>query len=151
MSNFYSEVSGDDVNTVLLSSVENCAGVVSACLPTMLPIARVLRHGRPQSISNLDSVSTKRTGLRLSSLSKTLATEIDNCEPDKREGSFARLQPSSDEQFADAKAHSFDDLEASKPPHHKNTITVTTELEQTRGAASPRSASKKSGPSAWWP
>lgn len=151
MSNSYSEVSGDDVDTVLLSSVENCAGVISACLPTMLPVARVLRHGRPQSISKSDSVSTRRTGLRLSSLSKTLRTESDNCEPDKREGSFARLQHSSDEQFAGALAHSFDDLEASKPSHYQNAITVTTELEQTRAAASPKMASEKNGPSAWWP
>ncbi|KAJ9364173.1 hypothetical protein DTO280E4_1936 [Paecilomyces variotii] len=38
--------SWDDVNTVILSAVENCAGVLSACLPTTLPIWRYLRHGK---------------------------------------------------------------------------------------------------------
>ncbi|KAL1856022.1 hypothetical protein Plec18167_000355 [Paecilomyces lecythidis] len=38
--------SWDDVDTVILSAVENCAGVLSACLPTTLPIWRYLRHGK---------------------------------------------------------------------------------------------------------
>ncbi|MCJ1263532.1 hypothetical protein MMC22_003402 [Lobaria immixta] len=131
-----SDPSWDDVNTVILSSVENCAGVVSACLPTMLPIARVFRHGiRVSGTSKSSPASTYRKGLKLTSLKTTLWSETGNCEPNQRGASFARLQHPSDDQ------HLGDELETPTPNHQQNIITVTTELKQTRGAAPHKIAS----------
>lgn len=138
LNNSHSGILGDDVNTVILSSVENCAGVVSACLPTMLPIARVLRHGiRVPGTSKSSPASTYRKGLKLTSLKTTLWSETGNCEPNQRGASFARLQHPSDDQ------HLGDELETPTPHHQQNTITVTTELKQTRGAAPHKIASTK--------
>ena len=46
---------GYDVNTVILSTVENCAGVLSANLPTLLPIWQFVRYGRVVSSRALPS------------------------------------------------------------------------------------------------
>ena len=44
---------GDDTTTVILAGVENCAGVLCACLPSILPIWNYLRRGRAQSSARI--------------------------------------------------------------------------------------------------
>lgn len=139
---FTLRISGDDVNTVILSAVENCAGVVSACLPTMLPIARFLRHGRARSASRFNSAPQHQNAMKLSSLKKPLWTGSDHREPDKLEGSFSRLQPPKDERYSGSLIPSSEELET-PTPLHPNAITVTTKLEQTRGSAAPRPSNTK--------
>lgn len=110
----------------------------------MPPIAKVLRYGRVQSNKSLNTEFTKHTGLKLPTLKKTLHAESDSCKPIKRDGSFAKLQYPSHELFSDASTNSCDELEALKPPHLQNTITITTELQQTRGVAFHKIASIES-------
>jgi len=126
------------VNTVILSAVENCAGVISACLPTMLPIGRFLRHGRFQGHqlqSIFGSSSKQPVSIKLSAFKKTL--RFSDKERERRQGRpggpFKKL--------LDATSKPLPAIDISGPNdtgghglYGTNGITITTDLEQTREA-----------------
>ena len=134
--------SGDDVNTVILSGVENCAGVISGCLPTLLPIWQFLRHGRSlkskqQSTKNSTSkpfIENKISTLKASFWPDNHPREVELGNNTKPGGSFKRLGESGNESYSVKSAEpSF--LNKSVPGEEANTILITTDLQQTDMAA----------------
>ena len=134
--------SGDDVNTVILSAVENCAGVISGCLPTLLPIWQYFRHGRSpmsmrQSIQN--STPRQRGETKSSSIKALFWPESRPREEETRGngtagGSFKRLGESVNESYPMKNIKS-SALTESMPSGGANTIRITTDLRQTDMAA----------------
>ena len=117
--------SGDDVNTVILSGIENCAGILSACLLTMLPIWAYLRHGRAQSPVR-DSANFpmfgRYTGPKFSSMKRPLYNNESGTHDvgaNTKDGTFQRLEG----EFADEL-----DGHQRQCPSPK-AITVTTNIE----------------------
>ena len=116
---------GDDVNTVILSGIENCAGVMSACLPTMLPIWNYLRHGKVQSPVKDSAISPmigQYTGPKFSSMKRPLYSNgsgTHDVSADFDNGTFQRLM--------EERADELDDLQRPIPP--PKAITVTTNIE----------------------
>lgn len=141
---------GDDVNTVILSSVENCAGVISACLPIMLPIARFFRHGSKSSTTQIGSTSRQQPGIKMSSLKQKLKSRSQSGHLDQSEqdGSFTRLQNCEKGTGSDRLIHASDQV-AVPSPYVENAIRITTELKQTRGVAPDKHATAKTRTSGW--
>jgi len=42
---------GNDINTVILSGVEACVGCLCACLPTLLPLWKLVKGGNPKVVT----------------------------------------------------------------------------------------------------
>ena len=147
--------SGDDVNTVILSAVENCAGVISGCLPTLLPIWHFLREGRsPKSMQqSVQSPSPKQHGgirpstFKASFWSKSRPQEVDNGGNDTPGGSFKRLGESTHESYS-MKSVNPSAITSSTPDEEANTIRITTDLRQTDAAAACRN--EQSGNTLGW-
>ena len=122
--NAHLESAGDDVNTVILSGIENCAGVTSACLPTMLPIWNYLRHGRARPSlkhSLFDQTSGRQGSAKSSSMKTTFWTGSGKHDAvaSKHNGTFQRL--------SDDRTDELDDLQP--PVRPSRAITITTNIE----------------------
>lgn len=117
-------VLGDDTTTVILSGIENCAGVISACLPTMLPIWNFLRHGRAQTSAKssvLIPVSGQYTGPKNSNMKTPLWNAADaSVKP--QDGPFQRLREEREDELDDAK----------QPTRPAMAIRVTTNIEMSQ-------------------
>ena len=147
--------SGDDVNTVILSAVENCAGVISGCLPTLLPIWQFLRHGRSlkskqQSTGNSTSktfIENKLSTLKASFWPDNHPREVELGNITNLGGSFKRLGEPGNESYS-VKSAEPSLLNRFVPGEEANTILVTTDLQQTDVVA-PRK-DEQSGNSLGW-
>jgi hypothetical protein len=88
---------GDDTNTVILSGIENCAGILCACLPTMLPIWNYLHRGRTQSSARTYKFTPKSgrfPGPKALNMEASLWSDGGKHDPDvtSQDGPFQRLQ-----------------------------------------------------------
>ena len=125
---------GDDVNTVILSSVENCAGVVSGCIPTMLPIWQFLRYGKQRFKSTQQSTSHppshKHLGLKLSIIKKPLWSINGPHELERKNNSrsFKRLQNSGNEDYSGDRVHKSSLISKLAPSRATNPLRVPPEV-----------------------
>ena len=146
---------GDDVNTVILSSVENCAGVVCGCIPTLLPIWRSLRHGTSwksmQQVSN-NSTSKNRLGVKLSALKRSLwsASRPRKLERRNNSESLKRLHTSTLEEAYPGNPVHNSALQTDSTPHQEpNCIRVTTDVEHFQIVAPGEDARAETCTSEW--
>lgn len=138
---------GDDVNTVILSSVENCAGIFSGCLPTMLPIWHFLRHGKPPKTGS--SNTRQHFGMKLSTLKRPTWPANRSGEIDKKagKGSFEKLQDSSRGLRPHNMITSSDHIGETEPRRDPHRIRVTTIVQQSKALPSQkRGTTETDGP-----
>lgn len=119
----YSPFPGADTTTLLLSGIELCAGVLCACLPTMLPIWNYLHHVRAQSSARtykFTPASGPYTGPKASNMKALLRSGSGKHDASVKlqDGPFQRLR----EEGADARL-------PTPPPM---AIRVTTNIETSR-------------------
>ena len=131
---------GDDVNPAILSATEHSAGVISACLPTMLPIWNYLRHGRaqpPVEDTTLGPSSAKSSGPRISRMKVKFwpGRSKHDTVSSSPSGSFRRLKGEG--------AVGMGDLRRPIPP--PKGITITTNIETSRRTSSNRADDITSG------
>lgn len=121
---------GNDTTTVMLSGIENCAGVICACLPTMLPIWNSLHHGRAQS-------STKGSKLTLA-LDRSVRPKVLNmktplCNGSSNYDASVKHESGSFQQLREEEADRPDNPDFAFPPPLK--IQVTTNIETSQKAS----------------
>lgn len=113
---------GDDANTFVLLAVENCAGVVCGCLPTLLPIWSILRHGRlpnskQQTIHTV--TSGKYTGGQPLRTRASRCSLFDSCEEEKtgNDGTPDEVEKSPSESYRVKCTEDHTDPEKPMPVH----------------------------------
>ena len=123
----HSLCAGDDTITVILCGIENCAGVLCACLPAMLPIWNYLRRGRAGSSARTYKFTpTSGPFPRPKALNMDASLWSDTGKHDTdvtlQDGPFRRLEDEGPDGLKDPRQHG-------PPPM---AIRVTTDIETSR-------------------